>query len=131
MGKKHIPLAKAVLGLAGELGGDNKYVGKAVSLGNTAVGGAETVTGMADRVLSIGSAVSNGPSMMDEHKRAYRSMVKGGDYTHALNLARDDVKKAGHVRSQVKQHARAALNKAQQLRGRGYNKNDDGKNKRA
>ena len=122
-GKKHVPLAKAVLGLAGELGGDNRYVSKAVSLGNTAVGGVETASGMADRVLSMGNAASNGPGLVDEHRRAYRSMIQGGDYTHALNLARDDVRKAGVVRSQVKQHARAALGKAKELRSRGYNQN--------
>ena len=128
-GKKHVPLAKAVLGLAGELGGDNRYVSKAVSLGNTAVGGVETASGMADRVLSLSSATGNGPGLVDEHRRAYHKMVKGGDYTHALNLARDDVRKAGVVRSQVKQHARAALGKAKELRGRGYNQNLS-KNKR-
>ena len=129
MGKKHVPLAKAVLGLAGELGGDNKYIGRAVSMGNTAVGGVESASNMADRVLSMGGAQSNGPGMVDEHRRAYHKMVKGGDYTHALNLARDDVKKAGVVRAQVKQHARAALGKAREMRGRGYNQNQS-KNKR-
>jgi len=120
IGKKHVPLAKALLGLAGELGGSNKYVSKAVKAGNMGLAGVGHATAIADRVVALGQGSAGQGGLVDQHKRAYHSFVKGGDHIQAINLIRDDVKKAGVVRSQVRTHANRALEKAKSMRSKGY-----------
>ena len=111
IGEKALPLAKGLLGLAGAVGGNNKYVGKFISAGNSAVGAGDKAVALSNRVLAHQGTGSMISTTRDRAGRAYKAMVNTGDSTQALGLLRDGQRVAGAVRAQVSQQAKSVLQK--------------------